>query len=295
MSENGASQWAAVGTGFVPVGTTQKTIKAGVYRIDMVNSDVSGLVPHEWAKDDLLALPDSATGRVLKEMERFWTLGPSFTALGYIHKRGILLHGQAGTGKTTTVCLVSQALTDAGGLTLLVQPGQLRGAIHFLRAIRSVEPARQILTVIEDVDEMSDDTDLLALLDGQSTIPGVVFLATTNHLDRMPDRLVKRPSRFDKVIEIGPPTAAARETYLRSRGIETDLAALVDASKGFSFAQLKELVIGVKCFGEEIPEVAKRLKSWSANTKEEVASDDEVLEQYGEKRPRMGRIANFFG
>lgn len=271
------SQWSAVGTGFVPVGTTQKTIKAGVYRIDMVDPDRAGLVPHEWAKDELLALPDSATGRVLKEMEKFWTLGPSFTALGYVHKRGILLHGQAGTGKTTTICLVSAALTENDGITLLIQNGQLRGGIAFLQAIRAVEPNRKILAVLEDVDEMSEDTELLALLDGQQSIGGVVFLATTNHLNLMPDRLVKRPSRFDKVIEIGPPTPAAREVYLRSRGVETDLEALVKASKGFSFAQLKELVIGVKCFGEGIDEVAKRLRSWTADTQAEVAGDDEDL------------------
>ena len=42
----------------------------------------------------------------------------------------------------------------------------------------------------------------LNILDGRDWTRGVVFVATTNHMDRFPDRIANLPLRFDVIIKV---------------------------------------------------------------------------------------------
>src|SRR6266571_3892758 len=109
--------------------------------------------------------------------------------------------------------------------------------------------------VMEDLDSMIDDKTrafFLNELDGFETNTGVVVLATTNHPDRLDPAILDRPSRFDRKYYFDLPTGAERSAYIAAwnnelqpelRLSETVAAEVVEQTKGFSFAYMKELFL----------------------------------------------------
>jgi chaperone BCS1 len=191
--------------------------------------------------DDVVLLPDPVAESLIKDAQRFWAAGSAFRKLGFLHKRGFLLMGPAGCGKTSIINQVADyVLRELDGLVLLViEPTH---AEVVLSNLRRVEPERPVLAVIEDIDSMLSDgreERLLSLLDGKTQIGHVLFIATTNYPERLDQRLRARPSRFDRVELIAAPSAEVRRAYLKKR--VPDLSAVeidnwIALSEGFSIA-----------------------------------------------------------
>ena len=116
--------------------------------------------------------------------------------------------------------------------------------------------------IIDNYGEVS----LLAMLDGEHQTDNVVYIATTNYPERLDARFINRPSRFDEIIKIGMPRAAARQYYLaatdaRLLNDEAELIKWVSKTDGFSIAHLKELIISVECFGKSFEVAHGRLRT----------------------------------
>lgn len=217
--------------------------------------------------DSLIVLDDTASQRVVSGIHRFWESRENYSRFDLIYKRGVLLWGPAGSGKTGTVMLLTQELVTLGGIVVMVSEPRLAGMA--LAQLRRIEPLRPLILVFEDIDELiraHGEHSILALLDGEYQIANVVSIATTNYPEKLGPRIINRPSRFDERIFIDTPNIQARERYLlhitRNEDIPAaTLAAWVQDSAGFSIAHLRELVIAVHCLGQEYPEVVARLKS----------------------------------
>lgn len=196
---------------------------------------------------DILRFPDAPIDYIATELERFWSSLSWFTDHGFPHKRGILLHGPPGSGKTSTVQLVVKDVIERGGLVFQFSKAFTAG----YRVFREVEPDRPVVVLMEDLDSIitpQNESDILNILDGIGVMRRVVFLATTNYPEKLPPRLSNRPSRFDRRVLIGHPSDAARRMYLEyiSRDSdELDINKWVRDTEGFSLAHLKELFIGV--------------------------------------------------
>ena len=120
------------------------------------------------------------------------------------------------------------------------------------------------------------ESGYLAMLDGESQVSNVVFIATTNYPEKLDKRFVDRPSRFDTIQLIPMPGEAARRVYLQIKEItlvDEELEHWVDISKGFSIAHLKEMIISNRCYGRPIEKVVKRLRKMN---KTHLTSDDAV-------------------
>jgi SpoVK/Ycf46/Vps4 family AAA+-type ATPase len=241
-----------------------ESLTPAFYRFDHVPN--IGLVVKRTSisTDNLIELPDSAVEAVVNEFDEFWTLKPRFLERGFIHKRGYLLWGPPGSGKTSGLMLMSRNLIAAGGIVVAIENPEM--AADGLRMIRAIEPDRPIVALMEDLDALINEhgeNRYLALLDGETQVANIVFVATTNYPEKLDKRFVDRPSRFDTIRFIGMPTSAARRTYLSAKepGLEADeLARWVAATDGFSVAHLRELIILVKCFGKPLHEAIKRLE-----------------------------------
>ena len=83
--------------------------------------------------------------------------------------------------------------------------------------IHAIQPDVQILVIWEEFERYKRNTDVLQLLDGGKQLNNVVYLATTNYIDQIPPRLRNRPSRFARLVEVGPPSAEARKAFLMNR------------------------------------------------------------------------------
>lgn len=261
-------QYYTNGPGYTPTTSTVASIPAGVYQIKTVNM-ASTLVPHNMVTDQLLRLPDSKSDMVIAEIDKFWTLKAKFAEHGYVNKRGFLLWGPPGSGKTATVSTVAKQMVDTGGIVILATTSPSRIAA-MLTDIRQVEPARRIVCVVEDVDAVVanyGETDTLALLDGEYSVNDIVFIATTNYPEKLDRRMIDRPSRFDKVVKIGMPNAASRQMYLESRHLQLtpeEMTQWVKATEGMSIAHLKELIVATQCFGNKFASTIKRLRKMTA-------------------------------
>ena len=89
-------------------------------------------------------------------------------------------------------------------------------------------------------------------MDGFTRNSGIFIIASANDPGKLDAALVNRPSRFDRKYLFDLPSARERQRYLEFLSLslaeelqlEPDEAARVaDATEGFSFAYLKELVL----------------------------------------------------
>lgn len=266
--------WAQSGDAFFPVTDVVKEIPPGAYRCRNSNrGPYLEKMPIEI--DSLLTLPDGAVEILLGEFRKFWTLRANFAERGFTFKRGMLLWGPPGSGKTSAIWQMTQELVRSHrGVVVFVEEPLL--ATMCISLIRRIEPERPMISVMEDLDALvhqHGDHGYLALLDGETQISNVVHVATTNYPEYLDRRFVDRPSRFDTIMHVGMPSQDARAVYFKAKEPSLDEVTLrrwVEATDGYSIAHLREVIIAIKCFDQPEREVFERLDSMRS---EQLASD----------------------
>jgi ATP-dependent 26S proteasome regulatory subunit len=234
---------------------------------------------------DLVYFDESPNREVLEDIESFWANRPRFERFSFPYKRGILMYGPPGCGKSSTLAQISDKIVAKGGYVIIFE--DVDEFINGMEILRDQHPDVPVVCVMEDLDSLlqrNNYSRMLNLLDGAySDIQNVIYLATTNNPEELHANIVNRPSRFDRRIEFGPPGAGARRQYLEAivksgdaeGDLDFDIDKVVDVSEGLSFAHLKELFISVVCFGRDMKEVCEDLKTFDAEGKEEEDDDDE--------------------
>jgi AAA+ superfamily predicted ATPase len=278
------SQWGFANGMYYAVSDTVDVMPAGLYDVQVTNGTLF-FTRAEMGTDKLLRLPGTAGDAVVTEIQQFWERGELYEKFGMTHKRGILLYGPPGSGKTSTLSLVAQDVIAAGGF-VITWPGP--DLMHIaLRQIRAIQPEARVVVLMEDLDAIlagrnENESAVLNLLDGVEKYPKVVFLATTNYIEVLAPRIANRPSRFDKRFKIGHPTAPARGEYLRSlvpEGVRVDVDRMVKDTEGMSLAHLKELLVSTQVIGSDYDETLRLLKAMNAG-RASSADDEERPGQY---------------
>jgi hypothetical protein len=130
-------------------------------------------------------------------------------------KRGILLEGPYGTGKTLVARLTAREAELAGWTFILLDKAQgLKTALEFANRYA---PAVVFAEDIDRIAEHRDDAtnDLVNTIDGVvSKKAEVMTVLTTNFVTKL-DPVILRPGRLDAVISIKPPGPKAVERLLR--------------------------------------------------------------------------------
>src|SRR5262249_38598199 len=135
--------------------------------------------------------------------------------LGIDLKRGILLHGPPGTGKTSISLFLAGRLPSF--TVCFVSGEQLLYPREICRMARYLQPA---MVVFEDIDLIAQSRDanglatvlgeLMNQIDGCEPADQVLFVMNTNSLERLEGAVRNRPGRVDQIIEIGLPDREAR-------------------------------------------------------------------------------------
>jgi hypothetical protein len=174
-------------------------------------------------------------------------------AAGQHLKRGLLLYGPPGVGKTHTVRYLMSELT---GTTIVLLAGNTLGMIGAACSVaRTLQPA---MIVIEDVDLIAEERgryggehpllfQLLNEMDGLAEDADVVFLLTTNRADLLEPALAQRPGRVDQAVAMELPDAdGRRRLFALYRGAldvdEAGLDAVIERTDGVTASFLKELL-----------------------------------------------------
>lgn len=165
-------------------------------------------------------------------------------------KRGVLLGGQYGCGKTLAAFVASKYAVE-NGLTFIyvTRADELSDAINFAKLYG--DPAAVLFC--EDIDRAlaGERTvkidDILNIIDGIDTKRlNLITVLTTNHLDNINPAML-RPGRLDAIIEVTPPDAEAAERLLRFYGgsainADEDLTAAAEKLAGTIPATIAEVV-----------------------------------------------------
>jgi SpoVK/Ycf46/Vps4 family AAA+-type ATPase len=205
---------------------------------------------------------------VRKDFESFLQREQWFRNNRLPFRRGYLLHGPPGNGKTSLI----RAMLNTSGLTghaiRLFQ--EQTDDVHLERMFRCAANTAPSLVVIEDIDRAFPRTpaagvrcnvslqQLLNCLDGIDSQDGVVVVATANDPTVLDAAILRRPGRFDRVVALPAPDRELRLRYFRKFNPHLNDEALFRAaeeSDGFSFAQLKEAYIlaGQRAFERNSP------------------------------------------
>lgn len=204
--------------------------------------------------DDLI-LADDLKARIRSDFIQFLASEEQYKKLGVPWRRGALLTGPPGNGKTHCLrallkelaipCLYLESLSHSH----LTSEQMWQGVFH--RA-RKISPA---VLVLEDLDSVVDDSNrsfFLNQLDGLEPTSGLIILATTNHPEKIDPAILNRPSRFDRKYHFHLPAEKERKDFLalwqKRLQDETDwqpdeVSAITDLTQGYSFAYLKELMV----------------------------------------------------
>jgi SpoVK/Ycf46/Vps4 family AAA+-type ATPase len=216
--------------------------------------------------NNIIVFPDASTNKVVAEISDFWNKEKLFEDFNITFRRGILLSGAPGFGKSTTLQLVSKDVINRGGIVLKFTSPDV--FILGLRKIRTIQPDTPIVVLMEDLDAIINnfnESTIINILDGVDKLHKIVFLATTNFPERLEDRVLNRPSRFDKIHKIGFLSAESREIYFQyligDKDVKIDMNQWVSDTENLSIAHLKELFVSVVIFEDDYKESLERLKS----------------------------------
>jgi len=250
---------------FWSTNNVRSVLPSGLYKCIMTEKTGYSFQKLIVSTDDLIHVPDTASSKVIAEIEKFWGLKEEFKQRGFLHKRGVLMFGEPGSGKTASIQLLVKAITESGGIAIYADdPHVLTGCLQVLRRL---EPNRRIIVILEDFETLTDrqerENEWLSVLDGEAQVDDVVFLATTNYLHSLDKRFTDRPSRFDIIVPVPMPSARARATFLihKEKSLSNDeIKDWTMRSVGFSYAHLKEMIISVKCLGNDLDSTVERLR-----------------------------------
>ncbi len=199
-------------------------------------------------------LPENLLEQIERQTVVFAEHSQRLLESGRSLKRGLLLFGPPGIGKTLTVMYLIGRMP---GRTVILTTGRGMGMIQTVAQMaRLLAPS---MVVLEDVDLIAQERgqpfqqtgpllfELLNEMDGLRDDCDVIFVLTTNRPDMLEPALAARPGRIDLATELPLPDADARrrlfDLYARGLALDAvDFDALVARTVGASPAYIKELL-----------------------------------------------------
>ena len=191
-----------------------------------VMSAFDKIIGYEKEKEELYQLCDMA-----KNPEKY-------AALGVKLPHGILLHGVPGVGKTLMASALIEEMGENRNRYVLRKDKSNEEFVESIsKTFQDAKAHAPSVIFLDDIDKFSADSDsrnpeeLIAVQSGIDEVKGadVFVVATANEIRELP-RSLRRPGRFDRILEICPPNR--REAveivrhYLKGKKVADDVTAI---------------------------------------------------------------------
>ncbi|MBU6334815.1 MAG: ATP-binding protein [Chloroflexi bacterium] len=178
---------------------------AGAYRVVNIEHGSVTFATLEPSAEPVFFLDTPEMRMVRREVEAFFD--PATTArllaAGLKHRRGIILHGPPGTGKTSMVRQLIPLLVERDAVILVdCRANHLERTI--IPAIRRGDPDRPIVLFFDDLSTSawSDSSEFLQLLDELTSPEHLLTIGCTSYFKAVPVELRNRPSLFGLTLRI---------------------------------------------------------------------------------------------
>lgn len=269
------------GNDFFPSKETTKDIPSGYYKIR--KDYTRGIFLRKQTVNlSKLVVIDSCKlhKRLLDEIIYFWESKDEYVKRGKVYKKNILLYSAPGMGKTSLINLIiDDLINNRNGIVIsLTEESDIINFNDAMMYIKAAMPNRPIIAVIEDFDNFVGEnkgneveSELLNILDGNQKHENLVVIATTNYPERLQERYINRPSRFNLILEYEYPDENFRREFLVKTNLKEDIDSIdlnkwVQKTNGYTTDYLNELSMAVFVNKQPEDEVFSELENM-INTK----------------------------
>lgn len=208
---------------------------------------------YDW---NAVVLDETARRMVRTDFELWFEREEWFRQHNLPYRRGYLFWGTPGNGKTATLrVMAAHPHIKPYALDLSEEENKSGEFVQMFERASENTPA---LVILEDLDRafpsegkrtkersISFQT-LLNCLDGVGSQDGIIVVATANDPTLLDPAILRRPGRFDRVVQFRNPGASLRrEYYRRLNSVLTGdkFEIVIHKTKGFSFAMLRETYV----------------------------------------------------
>lgn len=175
---------------------------------------------------DTLFFDNSIKNKIMKHLDDWLLNEDVYKSRGLTFKTGILLYGVAGTGKSSLASAIATYLNCG----LISIDTTSFGDLNITEVVESINADNcRYVVLLDEIDTIFANRDseniseaqkakiskLLALLDSQQSPNNVIFVATTNYVDKL-DKAVIRKGRFDMSVELGNISKTTAEEMCKS-------------------------------------------------------------------------------
>lgn len=269
----------------------------------------------EGASWDDVILEEEMKERLIHDVQSFFDTRHVYQASKVAWKRGVILHGVPGNGKTVSVKALINSLAqreDSIPALYVKSLDSCQGPKYSIQLIfqhaRAMAPC---LLVFEDLDSLvtpKTRSYFLNEIDGLESNDGILMIGSTNYLERLDAAITKRPSRFDRKYHFKLPEEGARLAYAQywckkfvGQGEMVDFPeglcpVIAKITDGFSFAYMKELFVAsllalARGVADGVEEELREEAAGAEVAKKTVGEKSGVIDKEVEKKVVVDEVA----
>jgi hypothetical protein len=218
------------------------------------------LVSTDLRADTIIKMP-GITRKIVKDVRAFLDNEKVYREIGIQYRRGILLYGPPGEGKTTNIreIIKEEIPKDAIVIFLHTLP-----SMFMTKKLKAEQRLKVIVLeeLVALVKQYSNQIErILDFLDGETSLDNALIFATTNYPEQLPGNIVDRPSRFDRLIKVGNPDEETCKQLLQLYLSREATALEVKAVQGLSVAAVKEAAIISRIHNTSVEKAVKGIKA----------------------------------
>jgi len=181
-------------------------VEAGIYNLEIIKDPWSGtkIFLQKTERYKKSAMLQSGTFKeAMEHIDDF--VSPEMyeirEEMGNLHKIGLIFNGKPGTGKTYLAGQLAEKLVKEKNALCIFSVGEPKVSIaNFVDSIREEDPDRLIILIIDEYEKRNNgEIDIMSFLDGGESRNNIIVIATVNSTNRLPDTIIDRVGRIEKV------------------------------------------------------------------------------------------------